>query len=336
MTIPPYPFRCFQNETDYALMLSILIESTKADQVVETATLDDVRDWCASSERFDPQQDILFALNDKGTEIGFSRVSWYTGKDDVKLYTQASFLLPTYRKPGVWSEMVKENECRLREIAARHSHHQRFFQSWATEIQKEWISVLENEGFKAVRHFKNMLHSLGYIPEHRLPKGIELRPVQVSHYRKIWEAQREVQRELFEFVAEYWTDDNYHAWLKNPAHTPHLWQIAWDGDQVAGMVLARIDEAENQALHRKRGYTEHIFVRKPWRQRGIAKALIIRSLQELKKQGMEEAELGVDTENESSAYAFYKSMGYHTFSTDIWFRKPMELKTAATEPKLHA
>ena len=319
-------FRCFQIEADYALMHSILMESTKADQVVETATLDDVKIWCALSERFDPKRDILFALDDNGTEIGFSRVSWYTGKDDVKLYNQVSYLIPEYSKPGIWSEIVKENELRLREIAAKHPYHQCFFQSWATEIQKEWIAVLENEGFKAVRHFNNMLHSLEHIPGCGLPDGIEVRPVRDDHYRKIWETQREVQRELFEFVAEQWVDDSYQTWSKNPSHTPYLWQIAWDGDQVVGMVLARIDKAENQALNRKRGYTEHVFVRKPWRQRGIAKALIARSLQEIKEQGMEEAELGVDTENESGAYEFYRKMGYRTFSTDIWFRKPMELK----------
>ena len=253
-------------------------------------------------------------------------MSWYTGKDDVKLFTQASYLIPEYRKLELWSEMVKENELRLREIAAKHPYHQRFFQSWATEVQKEWIGVLENKGFKAVRHFKNMLHSLEHIPDYELPAGIELRPVQDDHYRRIWEAQREVQRELFEYVAEYWTDDRYQAWLKNPSHTPHLWQISWDGDQVAGMVLTRIDKTENQVRIRKRGYTEHVFVRRPWRQRGIAKALVARSLQEIKEQGMEDAELGVDAENESGAYEFYRSMGYRTFSTDIWFRKPMDLK----------
>ena len=319
-------FRSFQNDADYALMHSFLMESSKADQVVETATLDDIRSWCAPSERFNPQQDILFALDDNSSEIGFSRVSWYTGKAGVKLYTQASFLIPEYRKPGVWSEMVKANEKRLREIADRHPVHQRFFQSWATEIQKEWISVLENEGFEAVRHFNNMLHSLEQIPDPGLPAGIDVRYVQEGHYRKIWEAQREVQSELFEFVAEHWTDDRYQAWLNNPSHTAHLWQIAWDGDQVAGMVLARIDETENLALDRKRGYTEHVFVRKPWRQRGIAKALVARSLHLLKELGMQEAELGVDTENESGAYDFYRRMGYRTFSTDIWFRKPMHIK----------
>ena len=77
-------------------------------------------------------------------------------------------------------------------------------------------------------------------------------------------------------------------------------------------------------MGRKRGYTEHIFVRQPWRKRGLASVLLTRGLQVLKDQGMQEAELGVDTENESGAHGFYQRMGYQTFSTDIWFRKPMQ------------
>jgi mycothiol synthase len=65
-------------------------------------------------------------------------------------------------------------------------------------------------------------------------------------------------------------------------------------------------------------------VRPPWRRRGLARALIARSLQDLKDYGMEEAELGVDSENESAAFRLYESMGYRTFSIDTWYRKPME------------
>jgi ribosomal protein S18 acetylase RimI-like enzyme len=156
-----------------------------------------------------------------------------------------------------------------------------------------------------------------------MPAGLEIRPVQPEHFRLIWEAQREVVLSLFEVVAENWIDEKYESWQKNSSHTPELWQVAWDGDQVAGMVLNRIDHVLNQQLDRKRGYTEHIFVGQPWRNRGLAGALLAKSLQVLKAQGMQEAELGVDTENESGAYGFYQRMGYQTFSTDTWFRKPM-------------
>jgi ribosomal protein S18 acetylase RimI-like enzyme len=327
-------FRRFHGENDFSIMHSILMASAKADQVIETATVDDIKNWCAPSDRFDPRQNMLFALgkgqDDDYAEIGFSRVSWYTGKENIKLYCHTSYLLPEHRKQGIWSEIVRESEHRLREISAGHTSSRRFFQSWAAETQKEWISVLEREGYKAVRHFNNMIHGLDRIPEPNLPEGLEVRTVQTEDFRRIWGAQKEVQKELFETVAENWTDDNYTAWLKNPSHTPHLWQVAWDGDQVAGMVLVRISEAENRELDRKRGYTEHVFVRRRWRQRGLATALMARSLLTLKNQGMEEAELGVDSENESGAFRFYKGMGYQTVSIDIWFRKAMDVRSEAT------
>jgi ribosomal protein S18 acetylase RimI-like enzyme len=213
----------------------------------------------------------------------------------------------------------------LLEIVAQHPHtQQRFLQSWATESQAQWIATLKSEGYQAVRHFNNMLHQLDQIPDRKLPAGLEIRPVRPEHYRSVWETQREVQERLFETVAEDWTEEKFQTWQANPSHTPQLWQVAWDGEQVAGMVLNRIDQAENQARGRKRGYTEHIFVRRPWRQRGLASALLATSLRLLKAQGMEEAELGVDAENASGAFGFYQRMGYQTFSRDLWFRKPID------------
>jgi hypothetical protein len=62
--------------------------------------------------------------------------------------------------------MIRENENRLREISAYHLNApDRFFQAWATETEKDWISSLEITGYQAVRHFNNMLHTLEQIPE---------------------------------------------------------------------------------------------------------------------------------------------------------------------------
>jgi len=327
---PELTFRNLQGEADYLLILSIYLKCNEADQYFDPASLEDMKRWCSPSVRFDPNKDILFAVlgtaRSESSVVGFSRLSWYTGLKGIRLYVQMSFLHPDWRDHGFWPGIVQQNERRLRQIAATHPDTpQRFYQAWATSTQVKWITTLESEGYKAVRHFNNMLHKLDVIPELEIPEGLEVRPVQAEHFRNIWEAQREVQMELFEVVAENWTDDRYDSWVANPSHTPQLWQVAWDGDQVAGMVLPRIDQEENRQLGRKRGYTEHVFVRRPWRKRGLAKALILRSLREFKELGIQEAELGVDSENESGAFAFYHRLGYETFSTDIWFRKPIEI-----------
>ncbi len=327
----PLQYRNLQEDSDFPRLHAIFIASTQADGMSETASVDDIRAWCEPSARFDPHQDLLIALaptpGGQRTEIGFGRVSWYTGRDGIRLYYQDCWLRPEWRLSGVWSAMVAKNERRLRVIAAGHPPApRRALQAWATASQTAWISALEDQGYRAVRHFHNMLRHLEDIPERPMPHGLDLRPVQPAHYPLIWAAQEEVTAELFERVAEYWTPENFDAWVANPANNPELWQVAWDGEQVAGMVLNRIDHASNQALDRKRGYTEHIFVRKPWRGRGLATALVTRSLRTLKAQGMEEAELGVDAENDSGAFGFYQRLGYRTFSTDIWYRKPIDLE----------
>lgn len=84
-----------------------------------------------------------------------------------------------------------------------------------------------------------------------------------------------------------------------------------------------INAEENERFNRKRCYTEDISVRRPWRRRGLARSLLSQSLQMFKDEGMEEAALGVDTDNLSSALGLYEDLGFQT--TKLWtaYRKSM-------------
>ncbi len=327
-------FRPFHEEADYERMLAILLESAKADHDDWTPGLDEIKAWCAPTAKFDPAKQLVFATAagapDGAEPLGVSRMGWYTGRNGARIYPQASFLRPEWRKPGIWPALVREGDRRIREMAAGHpSLSERYFQGWATESQTEWIAALKHEGYEAVRHFRNMVHPLDAIPDAELPTGLEVRPAQADDMCKIWDAEAEVNRELFEYVAEQWAAERYDAWLADASHTPRLWQVAWNGDEVAGMVLPRIDDEANRARARKRGHTEHVFVRRPWRGRGLAKALLVRSLRLLKEAGMDEAELGVDSENDSGAFGLYLRLGYVTERTDIWLRKPLDIESAS-------
>jgi ribosomal protein S18 acetylase RimI-like enzyme len=109
--------------------------------------------------------------------------------------------------------------------------------------------------------------------------------------------------------------------MTDPDFNPNLWKVAWDGDQVAGSVLNFINAGENEEYHRKRGYTEGISVRRPWRQRGLAHSLLTQSLQMFQDMGFEEAYLSVDTENLSGAQNLYKSVGFQVQKTQLIYRK---------------
>ena len=322
-------FRCSRGEVDYPLLLAIMNRSLEADGIARRESLAEMTRRLAPSDRFDPSQDVLISAVDQGNgqgkvAIGFSRMHWYTGQEDTRLYCQSSYLLPEWRYGNLWRTMVERNERRLNEIAASHvTTTSGFLQGWATDTQQEWMSVLENAGYKNVRRYHNMIHELDEIPERSLRQGIEIRPVSPSHFRKIWEVQREINHELFEFVAEDWTEESYNIWREKATYSYHIWQVAWDGDSVVGMVLNRMDDTSPSVPAKRRGHTEQILVRRQWRKRGVASALIAESLRILRAQGMEEVELGVDSENASNALELYRRLGYSMCSIDTWFRKPM-------------
>jgi ribosomal protein S18 acetylase RimI-like enzyme len=319
----PLTFRGLRGEVDYPLLADLVRESRQADRIPDAVSVTIIAQSYAPNDHFDPARQVLIAEL-AGTAIGYSRLGWYSSAADNRLYYQISYLRPQYRELGYWPAMVRQNDSRLRELAATHSPRPvHFLQAWATDAQKEWMAALESEGYQIVRRFNNMLHPLTSIPVKPLPAGFELRPVQPEHFRAIWEAQKEMNQGMFENADEDWTEDQYPAWLEAAQRTSALWQVAWAGDQLAGMVLARIDAAQNAERGQKRGYTEHIYVRRPWRQQGLAGALIVRALQMLRAQGMEEAELGVDADNESAAYRLYESLGYKTYYVDLWWRKAM-------------
>jgi ribosomal protein S18 acetylase RimI-like enzyme len=100
--------------------------------------------------------------------------------------------------------------------------------------------------------------------------------------------------------------------------------VAWDGDEVAGAVINTIYAAENATAERKRGWLDSVFTRRAWRKRGIAAALIARSLHVLADRGVRVAVLGVDADNPSGALRLYESAGFHTTERGTAWRKPMD------------
>lgn len=80
--------------------------------------------------------------------------------------------------------------------------------------------------------------------------------------------------------------EEFQAWINDEQRDPSNYVIAWADDQVAGMVLNEINHSENEASGRKRGYTDPIAVRRPWRKQGLATAMLVRSLHLLRQHGM--------------------------------------------------
>ena len=104
---------------------------------------------------------------------------------------------------------------------------------------------------------------------------------------------------------------------------PRFWRVAWDGDEVAGVIITTVPLEENQRHGRRRVYVAGVSVRRPWRRRGLARALLASSLVGAREAGFTSASLGVDTDSPTGATDLYRSLGFAPERTFSAYRKPL-------------
>lgn len=320
--IPGLCLRRFAGKADYELVRSIVQQSYDADGLDRFVSLEDVARFFEDSPNFDPLQDMLF-VQVGSQAVGCLDVTWRRETAGRRTYRIEGCILPSWRRRHIGSAMLAYAEQRLREIAAEHPNDgPRFFRAWAEDKDIGKVTLLEASGYMPVRFLFKMVRSsklpLDDVP---LPASIEIRPAKPEHYRAVWQAMDEAfQDDPGHFPH---TQEHYRAWIKGRRFQPDLWTIAWDGDQVAGMILNYIDEEENRERNRKRGYTEDICVRRSWRRQGLARAMLVRSIRRLMDLGMTEAALGVDTDNPNGALRLYTSVGFEPVRNVRIFEKPL-------------
>ena len=321
--IPGLTFYYYRGKEDHPVIIEVFNACKGQDGFEYTMTLAGVNHHFAHIQRCDPFSDMIFA-EVAGEPIGYTRVGWYPESGGDHIYYALGWIKPNWRRKGIGTALLKHNERRIREIAADHPPESpKFFQNDHNDKQQGVAALLKAHGYEEVRWGYEMERPIDDpLPEAQMPKGLEVRPVQEEHYRPIYEAENESFRDHWGHVEL--TEDEYQRWLSDPvSFTPHLWKVAWDGDQVAGMVLNFLNEEENREYDRKRGYTENISVRRPWRRRGLAKSLLVQSIAMFRDMGMEETALGVDTQNPNHALDLYQGVGYKVARKDTTYRKPL-------------
>jgi ribosomal protein S18 acetylase RimI-like enzyme len=103
--------------------------------------------------------------------------------------------------------------------------------------------------------------------------------------------------------------EEWQYFMKSPYWSVGTTFAAFDGSELVGNVAVFWNEAENQSIGKKIGFTEYIFVRPRWRGKNIARRLINAGLKHLKQHGLDEAHLEVRAKNES-ALRLYVDLGY--------------------------
>lgn len=321
--IPDLTFRYFRDEKDFEALVAVIEACQQHDHVdplSSEAGLPSVEELSASfssADNIDLSKDML--LVNRGEQvIGFQWVRWWEQADGTRIYYHRGRVIPEWREHGIGTATLHWAEDRIREIVRAHgSQNRAIFQANTTRHEGPYNELLLTEGYEPVHTFVEMAfdHSRS-LPAKSLPQGFEIRPALPEHYRAIWEANEEAFEE--EWGHRRTTDEDYVIFLgdivSDPGFDPSLWQIAWHGDEIAGVALSKITE-------RGVGEISELSVRKQWRGQGLGRALLSHALHALVERGLENIRVFTDID---SVRDLYESVGFRVLTEYIRYQKPVD------------
>lgn len=319
LTVRPY-----RGVEDVPAVVSVINRSNDADGSESHETVEDYTAFLVDASGIDPHADVRI-VEDAGEAVAYARVRARDLASGERLYYVFANVVGEWRGRGIGTALQTWMEQRVAQRAELEAAGRSvFIQTWCDGVSVAKARLIERFGFHVVRYSYEMARPVDTpIADFALPDGLEIRPITPDLMRAVWDADSEAFRDHWGYTIP--TESDYRQWLKDSHTQPHLFKVAFDAatGEVAGMVQNFIDAEENARLGRKRGYTEGICTRRPYRRRGVARALICESLRMFRDMGFTEAALGVDTQNVSGALRVYEDCGFRVVKHDRMYRKEL-------------
>ncbi len=300
---------------DLPAVFVVMNESAIADGDDQRPSEDQFRHMMHAPD-IDPEHNFFVAVTPAGDVvgggIGFLRpeLGWAWGMGAVH---------PAYRRRGIGRQLVRATEARVLERAAETPDDRPIYiQRGTRDTQVGTVRLLESEGYAVVRYFYEMQIDLGATPEPPVfPDGITLRPFDPERdARAVYDAEMAIFADHWGFVGQPY--ENWaHNFLNEDRYDFSLWQIAVDGDAVAGIAINRQRDPEHPDL----AWVDVLGVDRPWRKRGIGLALLRQSFAVFRERGFTGAGLGVDADSPTNAVALYERAGMHVRHRLVTYRK---------------
>jgi ribosomal protein S18 acetylase RimI-like enzyme len=340
--IPGFRFRVFEGPADAGALAEILNAESAADGIDEHVTAAEVAAELEHASEEDPRRTLVVAEMD-GRVVAFARRSW-RDRGVFVAYEHTGFVHPDVRRRGLGRALLRHQATALQALAAVHATEaraaatpdapraaapaDRVLFSWADTRRTGAMALLDAEGYVPVRWYLDLERpSLDDLPAGDLPPGIEMRapdPAGESMLRAALAAEDEAFQDHWGHHAM--TDEDADATLAEPDLDPSLWQIAWDGGEIAGVVRPIVYADENARFGRRRVWIDRVSVRRPWRGRGIARALLVAAMADARDRGLTSAALGVDSDNTTGALGLYERLGFERRSAIKACTKPIAMR----------
>jgi mycothiol synthase len=258
---------------------------------------DELRLWFEGPD-FDLETDALVAEAPDGSIVAYGDLS--DPSNEGRLVWIDASIRPGAPEPA-GASLVEELERRALEHLAAGGR----IKAYVAERDSVLANLLRARGYRVVRHSFRMQADLATEPAApEWPEGIAVRSFRPGDDdRRMYEAQEETFADQFEHEPS--TYEEWRHWTFGQAFDPELVFLAEEGGELAGIVIARSERGGDETL----GWISVLGVRRPWRRRGLGRALLLHAFRELRARGKPRAGLGVDGSNPTGAVQLYERAG---------------------------
>ncbi len=143
-----------------------------------------------------------------------------------------------------------------------------------------------------------------------------MRTFRPGEERAIYDVDMEAFQDHWDFFPVPF-DDWRDYFIGSETFDPELWFVAEDGDEIAGTALC------SSARGPETGWVNVLAVRRPWRRRGLGRALLLHAFREFRRRGYERVGLNVDGENLTGAVRLYEQAGMRVAHREDSYRRPL-------------
>jgi mycothiol synthase len=235
-------------------------------------------------------------------------VSWFEHIDDLGI--SVGVVAQGAKGRGLGRQILENGEQRARDRELAR------LQTFALEPDTAAADLFTGQGFEPVRRFYEMAIELEAAPAAPLlPTGFTLQAFRTDDALPFYEALDSAFQDHWEHHSvpfERWWEE------KQTAHgfDPTLWFLIRAGDEVAAVI-------RNDPERSGGGYVAAIGVTRPWRGKGLGRALLLRTFAEFWSRGVPRVTLGVDAESPTGATKLYESVGMTVESAAVVYEKAL-------------
>ncbi|PRB42921.1 GNAT family N-acetyltransferase [Arthrobacter sp. MYb23] len=266
----------------------------------------------------------LLGLDSDGVARAYGRIVKNPEGDKA---TGMACVDPEWQQRGIGSAVLvwQEGQVRSRfqaDAAAGHTTAPPRLRIQTEEQHEHQATLLMGHGYGAVRWFNEMHRPLSReLPQAPLSAGLELRTLDPSLFEPVRLAHNDAFRD--HWGSEPRDEESWRFTLEEPTARHDLSAVVIDSaaGEVAGYQLTSFDPDSAAERGFAEGYTELLGVRRAYRGRGIAQALLADAMQRYASAGMEVASLDVDSANPTGALELYLGMGYAPVNRSMTWEK---------------